>query len=202
ARERAPRVQLEEADAWQVLPLAVVRRLQLADVARFEERGRQLGARFRDAEVVDVPDEIEHAWRMAASVGEIVRHARTQPPRLADVEQTAVGAEKMVHAGRLRNVVQARARHVDDEGATVDRALLQVENLIEAEEAALLHALEEDAEYLAGDPRIGQGTVSPEASDTERRRQGVERAATLLRHEAAREAERAERGRLERPAEQ
>jgi len=44
-----------------MLPLAIVGRLELADLTRLEERGGELRARLRDPEVVRVADEIEDA---------------------------------------------------------------------------------------------------------------------------------------------
>jgi hypothetical protein len=88
---------------------------------------------------------------------------------------------------------------VHDERATIDRAPLELDQLIEALDPALHGALEEDAEDLGRDARVGQRAVSSEAGDAEGRRDRVERPAAEVGQETSGEAQGAERRQIQRP---
>jgi hypothetical protein len=62
----------------------------------------------------------------------------------------------MVHA-RVVGALVERARHVDDERTPVDGAPLELEEPVQARDVPLRQALEEHAQYLGGDARVGQG---------------------------------------------
>ncbi len=166
---RVAHAELEEADARKMAALAVVRRLQLADLPRLQQRRRQLRARLGGAEVVDVADQIERLRRVPARVREVARQPLAQPPGLADVEEPAVLAEQMIDAGRQRRVVEARARHVDDERPPVGGAALEVEQLVEPLDPPFARLLEEDAQDVRRDPCVGQRPMAVEAPETEHR---------------------------------
>ena len=155
ARVRAPHAELQEPDPREMFPLAIVGRLQLADLARLEQRGGELRARLRDAEVVRVADEIEHTRRVPSRVAEVGAQPLAQTTRLADVEEPPIGAEEMVHAGSGRDVLETGARHVHDEGTAVDGGPLEVEKMVDPVDAPFDRALEKDAEDLGGDMRVG-----------------------------------------------
>src|SRR5262249_59325027 len=100
----------------------------------------------------------------------------------------------MVHAGSGRNLLQATARHVHDEGAPIDGGPLEVDELVDAVDPALEDTLEKYAEDLGGDPGVGQGPVPLEAGHPELRSDGVEGAPTEMREQPAGQAERADDG--------
>ena len=137
---------------------------------------------------------------MAAGVREVGGEPLAEPPRFADVEQATVPTQQVVHARHRRHVVEARPWHVDDEGPSVGRAALVVEQLVEALDAALAELLEEDTEDLGGDLGIGQRAVAIEARDAELGGHRVERAAAHVGQETSREADGADDRGVERRA--
>ena len=97
----------------------------------------------------------------------------------------------------------ACARHVDDEGAAVGGAPLQGNQLVHALDARGRRPLEQDAERLGGDARVGEGAVAPGRRDPEVRRQVVEPGGAAARAAGgARGGDRADRRQRERAARQ
>src|SRR5262249_25992192 len=144
ARVGRPLRELDEAHAWQMTAQSIVGRPEIADLSRLEERGGELGARRRHAEIKGLTDELERLRRVAAGIGEMGGEAGPQPPRPADVEQPAILAQKMVHAGRLGYRLQTFTGDVDDERATVGRVGLEVDELVEPPDAEPAELLDED----------------------------------------------------------
>src|SRR2546430_17390584 len=86
----------------------------------------------------------------------------------------------MVHARDGGHRFEPRSRHVDDEGPSVGRTALEIEELVQSFAAALTESLEEYTEYLGRDLGVGQRAVAAEAGDAERGRPGIDRAAAAL----------------------
>jgi hypothetical protein len=200
--ERAPHTDLQEADPRQMLPLPVEGRAELADLPRFEQRRAELRSGLGDAEVVRLPDQRQRLRRVPARVREIRRQPLAEPHRLSHVQEPAVVPEKMVDARGHRHLVQPGARHVHDEGAPVDGALLELEQLVETDDVPLRQALEEHAQDLRRDARIRERAMAVPARDAERAGHGVERTAAEPGEQAAREPERADARPVEAEARQ
>jgi hypothetical protein len=90
--------------------LHVVRRIELLDGERLEQRRFERGRRRRERDVADLRQHFERTLGGARLLREMRRHSLLQAGRLADVEHVAVGAQKTVYPGLIRQRAIARGR--------------------------------------------------------------------------------------------